>query len=520
MRIANNTSAPIKVIEIGANKQQNSLRNLPAGQSYIQSAAPGSTLAFAQNGAWLGGAYTVTAEKQQAVTPPYAAAQSAAAGPGIAGGAPVQFTNSTATAVTVASVGKSNNATALYVIGPGQTVTRQAAPKSTLYFYPAGKTAPVGDDYLVTGQQDRVTIPYDATAALKAREAGPGSIAIEVRNETTGDVDVAMADNDGIRRNLAVVKRGNSVPKGVGTDIKAQPGANLYFLAATSASGAQPTSVGSYQVDRNGPEIVYVPYDPQSYSQQHSTSAGAVSVQFNNTSRNELTCYNGQKKMLFSLAAGVDSWRNLPPNSTVAVYGPSQTGGKQLALLGSPITIGANPGQIYALPPAAGAAGSSLSGIDLTALENQIVTNLVQQQAAEAAATPPTVCWKDTYGRGVGTIPTSCPPGQSQDTKGLCYTNCAPGYTAAVTMCVPGCPPGLRTTACIASSPPRSLAIPTHGNLATASTWMAPWPDVSKFTATIARSRTTTPWSIRPVRRTISRPRSSPTSARRFVRTA
>lgn len=54
-------------------------------------------------------------------------------------------------------------------------------------------------------------------------------------------------------------------------------------------------------------------------------------------------------------------------------------------------------------------------------------------------------CWKDSYGRGVGTVPTSCAPGQEM--RGLlCYDNCPAGMqrAAATIDCHSVCPPGYR----------------------------------------------------------------------------
>ncbi len=45
-----------------------------------------------------------------------------------------------------------------------------------------------------------------------------------------------------------------------------------------------------------------------------------------------------------------------------------------------------------------------------------------------------------SYGRGVGTVPTSCPGAQFQ--AGLCYANPRPGYNCTVTLCLPVCASG------------------------------------------------------------------------------
>ncbi|WP_425420440.1 discoidin domain-containing protein [Phaeodactylibacter xiamenensis] len=52
-------------------------------------------------------------------------------------------------------------------------------------------------------------------------------------------------------------------------------------------------------------------------------------------------------------------------------------------------------------------------------------------------------CWKETYGRGVGTIPKICPNGMEND-AGLCYTLCKEGYYGVGPVCWKSCPEGFR----------------------------------------------------------------------------
>ncbi len=52
-----------------------------------------------------------------------------------------------------------------------------------------------------------------------------------------------------------------------------------------------------------------------------------------------------------------------------------------------------------------------------------------------------TFCWKDTYGRGVGTPLSTCPT--TKDKIGLlCYTKCPAGYSRYGFDCHQGCPSG------------------------------------------------------------------------------
>ncbi len=53
------------------------------------------------------------------------------------------------------------------------------------------------------------------------------------------------------------------------------------------------------------------------------------------------------------------------------------------------------------------------------------------------------ICWKDSYGRGVGTIPTVCSDGGGVNDAGLCYEPCREGYKGIGPVCwQAGCPAG------------------------------------------------------------------------------
>lgn len=57
-------------------------------------------------------------------------------------------------------------------------------------------------------------------------------------------------------------------------------------------------------------------------------------------------------------------------------------------------------------------------------------------------------CWKDSYGRGVGKIPSGCPSGKVNE-AGLCYTPCKASYVSdGALMCYSGCPQGYSSSGC------------------------------------------------------------------------
>lgn len=68
-----------------------------------------------------------------------------------------------------------------------------------------------------------------------------------------------------------------------------------------------------------------------------------------------------------------------------------------------------------------------------------MLLSLVLSSAAQAQ--DPQVCWKPSYGRGVGTLPARCEGAQSND-AGLCYGACPPGQVGVGPACHTPCPAG------------------------------------------------------------------------------
>lgn len=62
------------------------------------------------------------------------------------------------------------------------------------------------------------------------------------------------------------------------------------------------------------------------------------------------------------------------------------------------------------------------------------------------------VCWKTTYGRGVGTVPTTCGPGQEKSGL-LCYPNCPGGFKGVGPVCWQNCPSGFRDDGAFCAKP-------------------------------------------------------------------
>jgi EGF domain/Calcium-binding EGF domain len=72
-----------------------------------------------------------------------------------------------------------------------------------------------------------------------------------------------------------------------------------------------------------------------------------------------------------------------------------------------------------------------LSASDIAAVMNWIKTKVVQKKLP--------FCWKKTYGRGAGLIPTECSPGKEL-IGSLCYSKCPSGYYRSGVDCYSYCP--------------------------------------------------------------------------------
>jgi hypothetical protein len=62
------------------------------------------------------------------------------------------------------------------------------------------------------------------------------------------------------------------------------------------------------------------------------------------------------------------------------------------------------------------------------------------------------MCWKKSYTRGVGSVPTDCPAGTEKD-AGLCYSTCRSGFDGVGPVCWSDCPSGYRNDGAFCAKP-------------------------------------------------------------------
>ena len=74
-----------------------------------------------------------------------------------------------------------------------------------------------------------------------------------------------------------------------------------------------------------------------------------------------------------------------------------------------------------------------------TSSVNVIKANSMSNQVKRFTAENPEFCWRDSYGRGVGTIPDGCPAGREK-IGALCYSRCPAGYKRVGFDCHQICP--------------------------------------------------------------------------------
>jgi hypothetical protein len=458
----NKTGSPLLVAVTDEQDQAEILYELPPGASERR-ALPEATLWFYKDGEDLptGDAYVVTEIEGQAVSLPFSAAAVVLAAQEGSGSVALDFTNTNMVPIVVSVVGADNRAAILYQIPPGQIVTRRALPGSQLWFFRQGEEEPVGESFMVPEKDAALSLPYDRIADLKAQQAGPGSITLEIRNETYGAIHVAIVDANGFRADLQTIAYRNSAETGRGTDIQAMPGTELLFFSEITEAvdgELRQKLAGVATVESTGPRIVYLPFQPGMATQKDPSPPGAVSVKFRNITSGEvpeLLFVDSEGENLFTLYKGLESWRNLAPGTTLFTYGrdnpddiqfsindPNNPDAPQYSVIGDPIVIGSEPGQTFEAPFTDNTVRDLIAAgkIDIQAIITKITADLAKADLDNRRRSQRTACWKDTYGRGVGTVPRDCPPGQSEDTAGLCYDNCRSGYRPFATMCIPTCP--------------------------------------------------------------------------------
>src|SRR6185295_4111614 len=83
-------------------------------------------------------------------------------------------------------------------------------------------------------------------------------------------------------------------------------------------------------------------------------------------------------------------------------------------------------------------------------------TPVMDKTAAQVlgASTEPDICWRESQGRGVGEVPSTCALGQERRGADLlCYPQCRAGFSGVGPVCWQDCPAGFRDDGAFCAKP-------------------------------------------------------------------
>ncbi len=413
------------------------LVRVPAGQSVSQRARPGTELWFyrTDTSEALRYPYKVAAAPETVSVPfdPRAAVVAEQSGPG---SSMVLFANFLPFPVTVQVNRPDGSRVDMMDLEQGaKGVQGHGIPGTVLSFVRAGTDKRVSDDYTVLDGFYGVDLPINAT---QAEQAGPGSVKVRLMNDSGSPLDVVTADKEGKRAFLFALEPGEGAGN-MSRHANFLPGSTIWFLKQFTDE-----PVGeAFVVPQADGAAVNIPYRPNEAAVAQM-GAGSVEITFANYSEQvaAVTVVNESEQhvTLVKIPAGHSITTRALPKSVLWFYK-----GDTEEKLGQdmPYFVSDVSGQKVDLP-------WNPSDEQILAMTNisidKIIADFTAGQAAQSAlGDGPSLCWKDSYGRGVGTVPRNCEPGFSEDTAGLCWPNARPGYVCDFFVCrQAACPAGFR----------------------------------------------------------------------------
>lgn len=280
--------------------------------------------------------------------------------------------------------------------------------------------------------------------APKGSAVRSGNVAVTISNTLNKPIRIFNVSDDGKRQTQI-----NEIAPG-GLLVQAiRPNSNLWFSDENGWVG------GSYRtVDRQRQAVIVpVPDIPKSVAAGGSGSAASASA--GSGGGRPLVAGRGsvQIQVINTTASPVTIVEMKPGNKQLEI-GPVAASNN--------VIVKADPGMdIWFLQN-----GKWLGGnYKVTSAKLQPVALPVVKKGTVVKAGPQ-LCWKDTYGRGVGFPLNSCAgrrDGKTDMHAGLCYTPCRRGYDGGLTTCVKrGCPSGWtnRPLDCVKPAPYKRAEYP------------------------------------------------------------
>lgn len=94
----------------------------------------------------------------------------------------------------------------------------------------------------------------------------------------------------------------------------------------------------------------------------------------------------------------------------------------------------------------------SLFGMNISWATDPVMSPMAAQILG--ANPEPDICWKDSYGRGVGQVPSACPSGWERTGADLlCYPKCKAGFKGVGPVCWQDCPANFRNDGAMCAKP-------------------------------------------------------------------
>ena len=366
------------------------------------------------------------------IDPAVAAMRDKHSGPG---SVEIQFENEANAEVAVTVEDDADKAITLFTIPTGQIVTQKALPGSELRFFntETGEALPPGYEVTTEQPQTAKIRTRPTLEQVRQQQAGPGSVSVTFRNGSDFALEGIIADNV-----VQMQVRLFQVAPGETSVQQLQPKTRVWFVKA----GTEEDVPQSYVIPDTAPDReIMLPYIANELAAAEA-GPGSVPVSFTNSSGEVVAIAKsigkGAEKQLHTLYLinpGQSVTHRLQPKTQIwFVKGDTnESVGRDI-----PYFVRATPGEAVLLP-------YNPTDDELLAMNGINIEKMIAELAgdfSQKSPEGPQFCWRDSYGRGAGTVPRSCPAGMSEDTAGLCYPNCKPGYKQFVTMCIRQCPPG------------------------------------------------------------------------------
>ncbi len=417
--VVNQLGQPILVAQLSAdpNEAPQGLIEIAPGQTETFDVPDRASLGFFNNQSqqWVGMSYAVPAGDRPTVVIPHLE-------PGFA---QVAIKNTMPEVVNVFSRASDINAEleAVAQIEPDQSTLAYVAQTHELWFQGANRQDWIAMNYVV---------PEHLQAAVNVPYIQPGFQLIQINNNHTGTVSVFSWAGTEQDQPIPI----GSADAGASLRTYSELGRELWFQ-----DSAQNWIGMSYPM---------------------TASSSAVTVPYIAPGYNSLSLSNTLNEPILVYASEVDSQEQpefvaqIEANANQVVY---QKQGRQLwfktaaveSWLGEAYLINQSNPLALDIPPKVGDrnADGTISDAEVETIANEVIKKMIEDKAN--VVDKPQACWKGSYGRGIGTIPSSVGGAENCRGKehtefvdGLCYRPCKEDYTGFATMCIPGCPAGYR----------------------------------------------------------------------------